>query len=199
VRVITYGYARAALTAYSSFSGIAAEALEPVTTTLADVQAHLSTLISHSTILLGYSLESDLHALRYSHRQCIDTALIFHHPRGHPLKPGLAWLTRKADPTVLNSDRSRRLREAYSLSQPSFYGCNHHWHARFFFSSIFFLFVLFVAISFISSLCSIFVNRSATFTRPFSSTVFSMRIEKHRNWQDAVRCNVERYRERQHE
>jgi RNA exonuclease 1 len=25
----------------------------------------------------------------------IDTALIFHHPRGRPLKPGLAWLTKK--------------------------------------------------------------------------------------------------------
>ena len=69
--------------------------MESVTTTLADVQAHLSTLISASTILLGHSLESDLRALQFSHPRCIDTALIFHHPRGRPLKPGLAWLTRK--------------------------------------------------------------------------------------------------------
>jgi RNA exonuclease 1 len=59
------------------------------------VQAHLRTLITPSTILLGHSLESDLNALKLSHARCIDTALIFHHPRGRPLKPGLAWLTRK--------------------------------------------------------------------------------------------------------
>ena len=84
-----------ALTPDFSFSGITAEALEPITTTLADVQAHLRTLITPSTILLGHSLESDLRALQLSHSQCIDTALIFHHPRGRPLKPGLAWLARK--------------------------------------------------------------------------------------------------------
>ncbi|KAN0141756.1 hypothetical protein V8E53_000218 [Lactarius tabidus] len=61
------------------FSGITAAALDPVTTTLVD----------------GHSLESDLNALKLSHARCIDTALIFHHPRGRPLKPGLAWLTRK--------------------------------------------------------------------------------------------------------
>ena len=66
-----------------------------MTTTLADVQTHLLTLIKPSTILLGHSLESDLRALKLSHGRCIDTALLFHHPRGRPLKPGLAWLTRK--------------------------------------------------------------------------------------------------------
>ncbi|KAN0141726.1 hypothetical protein V8E53_000188 [Lactarius tabidus] len=77
------------------FSGITAAALDPVTTTLVDVQAHLRTLITPSTILLGHSLESDLNALKLSHARCIDTALIFHHPRGRSLKPGLTWLTRK--------------------------------------------------------------------------------------------------------
>lgn len=46
-------------------------------------------------ILLGHSLESDLNALRMRHPLVIDTALLFHHPRGRPLKPGLAWLTKK--------------------------------------------------------------------------------------------------------
>jgi len=78
-----------------SFSGITAQALEPITTTLVDVQAHLRTLLTPSTILLGHSLESDLHALQLAHPRCIDTALLFHHPRGRPLKPGLAWLARK--------------------------------------------------------------------------------------------------------
>jgi hypothetical protein len=40
-----------------SFSGITPQALEPITTTLADVQAHIRTLITLSTILLGHSLE----------------------------------------------------------------------------------------------------------------------------------------------
>src|SRR5713226_8340655 len=80
------------LTPDVSFSGITAQALEPITMTPADVQAHLQT---PSTILLGHSLESDLRALQLLHPWCIDTALIFHHPRGRPLKPGLAWLARK--------------------------------------------------------------------------------------------------------
>lgn len=46
-------------------------------------------------ILLGHSLESDLKALKLCHPYCIDTALLYHHPRGRPLKPGLAWLTKK--------------------------------------------------------------------------------------------------------
>ena len=64
MRFITDGYARTTLTADSSFFDIATEALEPVTTTLANVQAHFSTLILHLTILLSYWLELDLHTLQ---------------------------------------------------------------------------------------------------------------------------------------
>ncbi|KAF8907850.1 hypothetical protein CPB84DRAFT_1767719 [Gymnopilus junonius] len=104
------------------WSGITAEALAPVTTTLSQVQEHILRLLSppppkpnpfstpsspsspkkHSAplhpptpILLGHSLESDLKALKICHPLCIDTALLYHHPRGRPLKPGLAWLTKK--------------------------------------------------------------------------------------------------------
>ncbi|KAI0319403.1 hypothetical protein OF83DRAFT_1055004 [Amylostereum chailletii] len=79
------------------FSGITAEALTPVTTKLEDVQKRLLQLLSVSPtpILLGHSLESDLRSLKLCHPRCIDTAIIFHHPRGRPLKPGLAWLTKK--------------------------------------------------------------------------------------------------------
>jgi RNA exonuclease 1 len=83
------------LTPDFSFSDITAETLEPITTTLADVQAHLRTLITPSTTLLDHSLQSDLRALQLSHSPCIDSALIFHRPRGRPLKPGLAWLARR--------------------------------------------------------------------------------------------------------
>ncbi|KAF8869553.1 hypothetical protein BD779DRAFT_1614400 [Infundibulicybe gibba] len=93
------------------WSGITAEALAPVQTTLAQVQEHLlrllsppvpnpfspspSTSVPPTPILLGHSLESDLKALKLRHPLCIDTALMYHHPRGRPLKPGLAWLTKK--------------------------------------------------------------------------------------------------------
>lgn len=96
------------------FSGITEQHLAPITTTIADVQARLLALLSppapnpfasNSTssnttvpptpILLGHSLESDLKALKLCHPYCIDTALMYHHPRGRPLKPGLAWLTKK--------------------------------------------------------------------------------------------------------
>lgn len=69
------------------------------TTTLSQVQTHLLTLFAPpggpTSILVGHSLESDLKALRICHPLCIDTALVYHHPRGRPLKPGLAWLTKK--------------------------------------------------------------------------------------------------------
>ena len=94
------------------WSGITAEVLKGVTTTHAQVQAHILKLLSppasnpfsangptcapsHTPILLGHSLESDLKALKICHPFCIDTAIIYHHPRGRPLKPGLAWLTKK--------------------------------------------------------------------------------------------------------
>ncbi|OCH88140.1 hypothetical protein OBBRIDRAFT_735036 [Obba rivulosa] len=79
------------------WSGITAEALESVNTTLEQVQSHVLSLLSSTPtpVLLGHSLESDLRALKICHPWCIDTAVIYHHPRGRPLKPGLAWLTKK--------------------------------------------------------------------------------------------------------
>ncbi|KAJ7502509.1 hypothetical protein B0H11DRAFT_2223419 [Mycena galericulata] len=94
------------------WSGITAAQLGPVTTTLAQVQAHILRLLSPpaanpfatsgtpstpflTPILIGHSLESDLKALKLCHSMCIDTAVLYHHPRGRPLKPGLAWLTKK--------------------------------------------------------------------------------------------------------
>ncbi|PCH42778.1 hypothetical protein WOLCODRAFT_138067 [Wolfiporia cocos MD-104 SS10] len=79
------------------WSGITAEKLDPVTTRFEEVQAHVLSVLSArpTPILLGHSLESDLKALKICHPQCIDTALLYHHPRGRPLKPGLAWLTRR--------------------------------------------------------------------------------------------------------
>ncbi len=79
------------------WSGITAEALETATATFDEVQTHILSVLSVSPtpVLLGHSLESDLQALKICHPRCIDTAVIYHHPRGRPLKPGLAWLTQK--------------------------------------------------------------------------------------------------------
>lgn len=77
------------------FSGISPTSLENTRTTLADVHAALAKLITPTTILLGHSLESDLRAMKVAHGRCIDTSVIYHHPRGRPLKPGLKWLMKK--------------------------------------------------------------------------------------------------------
>lgn len=54
-----------------------------------------SPLITPNTILLGHSLECDLTAMKIKHPLCIDTAIIFKHPRGPPYKPGLKWLAQR--------------------------------------------------------------------------------------------------------
>lgn len=83
----------------TKWSGITESLLASATTTVAEVQAQLMPILAPKngpiSILVGHSLESDLRALRICHPRCIDTAVIYHHPRGRPLKPGLAWLTKK--------------------------------------------------------------------------------------------------------
>lgn len=71
------------------WSGITAEDLQNVRTTLNDVQMQLLKLIPASAILVGQSLESDLKALRMVHERIIDTSILFPHPKGPPFKRGL--------------------------------------------------------------------------------------------------------------
>ncbi|PYH54159.1 RNA exonuclease [Aspergillus niger CBS 101883] len=77
------------------FSGITKELLDPVTTTLADVQQKLLSLLTPRTILVGHSLNSDFNALKLTHPFIVDTTFIYPHPRGPPLKCSLRWLTQK--------------------------------------------------------------------------------------------------------
>ncbi|KAJ9114370.1 hypothetical protein QFC20_001513 [Naganishia adeliensis] len=79
----------------TQWSGITAEKLAKATLSLCDVQAHFLKLLTPTTILLGHSLESDLNALKIRHPLCIDTALLYRHPRGQPYKPGLKWLVKQ--------------------------------------------------------------------------------------------------------
>jgi RNA exonuclease 1 len=77
------------------FSGITPSSLESTTTTLSDIHSFLKELLTPNTVLLGHSLESDLRAMKVAHARCLDTSILYHHPRGRPLKPGLKWLMNK--------------------------------------------------------------------------------------------------------
>ena len=78
------------------YSGITAEKLANVTTTLQEVQEKLiNDILTPQTILVGHSLIADLNAVQLTHPFIIDTALLFPHPRGPPLKSSLKWLTQK--------------------------------------------------------------------------------------------------------
>jgi len=50
------------------------------------VQVALLRLLSPATLLVGHSLDSDLRALRLVHPMCVDTALLYPHPRGFPMR-----------------------------------------------------------------------------------------------------------------
>lgn len=65
----------------------------PTLSTLRSTQ--LSTLFSPSTILIGHGLENDLRALRLLHPTIIDTALLFPHPRGPPMRQSLKALSER--------------------------------------------------------------------------------------------------------
>ncbi|KAK7549673.1 hypothetical protein IWX50DRAFT_620244 [Phyllosticta citricarpa] len=79
----------------TQYSGITEEMLRDVTTTLPDIQKRLLEILTPQTILMGHSLNSDLNALKIAHPFIVDTAFLYPHPRGPPLKSSLKWLTQK--------------------------------------------------------------------------------------------------------
>jgi len=78
------------------FSGITKEMFESTSTVSFDEALELFKLfVSRTTIIIGHGLENDLVALRLIHHRCIDTALLYPHPRGRPYRLGLKDLMRR--------------------------------------------------------------------------------------------------------
>jgi RNA exonuclease 1 len=76
-------------------SGITAEQMEGVETTLQDVQRELLEMIPCETILIGHSLENDLQRLKMIHANVVDTCALYPHKRGAPYRNALRFLTER--------------------------------------------------------------------------------------------------------
>lgn len=84
------------------YSGITAQLLHNVTTTVVQARQHVLDLLSHTTntrlqstdtvIVCGHSLDNDLRALRISYPYIIDTTILYPHPAGLPHKSALRYL-----------------------------------------------------------------------------------------------------------
>ncbi|XP_039630551.1 RNA exonuclease 5-like [Polypterus senegalus] len=61
----------------TKFSGVTEALLEPITTTLQDVQKQLKKLLPSNAVLVGHSLNFDLQALEMTHPYILDTSLLF--------------------------------------------------------------------------------------------------------------------------
>ncbi|KAJ3799102.1 Rexo1 protein [Lentinula aff. detonsa] len=78
------------------FSGITPEMhAERAILPLASIRESLNTLIGKDTVLVGHALENDLKTLRIVHHRCVDTVLLYPHPRGAPYRRSLRDLARE--------------------------------------------------------------------------------------------------------
>lgn len=80
---------------HTRYSGITPEIMAACTTRLEQVQVALLRLVRADTVLVGHSLEQDLLVTGLIHLRCIDTGLLYPHPRGHHCRYALRVLTKK--------------------------------------------------------------------------------------------------------
>ncbi|XP_072318837.1 RNA exonuclease 5-like [Eucyclogobius newberryi] len=71
---------------FTHVSGVTPQMLNPVSTTLKDVQDRLKSLLPRDAILVGHSLECDLWALKMVHPHVIDSSLLYRRHSGQRLK-----------------------------------------------------------------------------------------------------------------
>ncbi|CAH0694135.1 unnamed protein product [Spodoptera exigua] len=79
----------------TKFSGITKSLLHNVTKRLEDVQNDLRTLLPPDSILVGQSLNTDMHALKMMHPYIIDTSLLYNFTGERTRKPKLKTLARE--------------------------------------------------------------------------------------------------------
>lgn len=77
---------------HTAFSGLTEEKLMHVNVSLEQVQIAMLRLVRANTILVGHSLENDLRALKLCHRRCVDTGVIYPHPKSYPYRHKLKHL-----------------------------------------------------------------------------------------------------------
>lgn len=102
----------------TQWSGITAESLAGVTVSLLQVQVALLGLISAEAIVVGHSLDSDLQALRLVHGRTVDTACLYPHPRGFPLRHKLKLLAKEILGLDIQTQHNRNKRGANSKNTP---------------------------------------------------------------------------------
>ena len=79
----------------TKYSGITPQIMAECTTRLEQVQVALLRLVRAETILVGHSLEQDLMVTGLIHLRCIDTAVLYPHPRGPQYRFALRVLSKK--------------------------------------------------------------------------------------------------------
>ena len=82
------------------FSGVTAESLKTAISRDEAIRHMISIGVTKDTIIIGHGLENDLNALRVVHAKCIDSAILFPHPRGAPYRNALKFLVKR----YLNKD-----------------------------------------------------------------------------------------------
>ena len=70
----------------TQFSGITEEILKDVTKNVKNLHQDLLKIIDVNTILIGHSLENDLHAMKIIHQNVIDTSILFARKNGSKMK-----------------------------------------------------------------------------------------------------------------